>query len=316
MSGMAVIDWLSFTFEGFADCKFDIMVRTWLREWMQSPMVGERGNGLYGFEHSVTFSTMVDDLARGEIVPVAVMAWGGDRQKGRIYVSINGTGCSMVKDWPCVRRILESVKARITRADVAVDALDGEFTVEQAQAWYETKGFNAGGRTPSYKVEGDWLTATGAGRTFYVGRRENGKYARLYEKGRQLGNKESNWNRFEVELHNTDREIPHEIVTNPSAYFVGCYPCCEGLVDVGAERIKTIREEHSISLAKLRSHCRIAYGKLIHVLRFVHQDDEVQLLNDLTVEGIPRRLEKTALTVYSHGGPDDPDITSEVSNHG
>lgn len=314
MSGTAVIDWLSFTFDGYSDGKVDAMVRTWLREWMQSPMVGESGNGLYGFTNSVTFSTMADDLIRGEIVPVAVMAWGGERQRGRIYVSINGTGCSMIKDWPCVQRILETMKARITRADVAVDALDGEFTVEDAQAWYETKGFNAGGRTPTYKVEGDWLTPTGAGRTFYVGRRENGKYARLYEKGRQLGNRESSWNRFEVELHNVDREIPHDICTNPSAYFVGCYPCCEGLVDVGAERIKTIRAEHAISIGKLKSYCRIAYGKLIHVLRFVHQDDELQLLNDLTVEGIPRRLEKTALTVLSSRAPDDPELSEVIPN--
>lgn len=314
MSGTAVIDWLSFTFDGYTDGKVDALVRTWLREWMQSPMVGESGNGLYGFTNSVTFSTMADDLIRGEIVPVAVMAWGGERQRGRVYVSINGTGCGMVKDWPCLQRILETMKARITRADVAVDALDGEFTVEDAQAWYETKGFNAGGRTPTYKVEGDWLTPTGAGRTFYVGRRENGKYARLYEKGRQLGNRESTWNRFEVELHNVDREIPHDICTNPSGYFVGCYPCCEGLVDVGAERIKTLLAEHAISLGKLKSYCRIAYGKLIHVLRFVHQDDELQLLEDLTVQGIPRRLEKTALTVFSHGVPDDPVISEVIPN--
>lgn len=314
MSGTAVIDWLSFTFDGYSDGKVDSLVRTWLREWMQSGMVGESGNGLYGFTNSVTFSTMADDLIRGEFVPVAVMAWGGERQRGRVYVSINGTGCSMIKDWGCVQRILEAMRARITRVDVAVDALDGEFTVEQAQEWYETKGFNAGGRTPTYKVAGDWLTPTGSGRTFYVGKRENGKYARLYEKGRQLGNRESNWNRFEVEIHNVDREIPHDICTNPSAYFVGCYPCCEGLVDVGAERIKTLRAEHEISMGKLRGYCRIAYGKLIHVLRFVHKDDELQLLKDLTVEGIPRRLEKTALTVLSERGSDVPPTLGVIPN--
>lgn len=313
MSGVAVLDWLSFTFEGYSDGRIDNMVRTWLREWMQSPMVGESGNGLYGFTQSVTFSTMVDDLARGETVPVAVLAWGGDKQRGRVYVSINGTGCSLIKDWPCVQRILETMKARITRADVAVDALEGEFTVDQAQAWYEGGGFNAGGRTPTYKVEGDWLTPTGAGRTFYVGRRENGKYARMYEKGRQLGNRHSAWNRFEVELHNADRVIPYDICTRPGEYFAGCYPCCVGLVDVGAERIKTLREEGAISLAKLRGYCRIAYGKLIHVLRFVHQDDELQLLKDLTVTGIPRRLEKSALTVY-RGGPDDPALLEVIPN--
>lgn len=314
MSGTAVIDWLSFTFEGFSDGNVDQMVRTWLREWMQNPMIGHEGNGLYGFEKSVTFSTMADDLIRGELVPVAVMAWGGDRQRGRVYVSINGAGCSMVKDWGCVMRIVSSIRARITRADLAVDALEGEFDIGTAQAWYEGKGFNSGGRTPTYKVEGDWLTPTGAGRTFYVGRRENGKFARIYEKGKQLGNRFSPWTRFEVELHNVDRVIPYDVITEPSKYFAGCYPVCEGLVDVGAERIRTSREEHAISLDRLRSYCRIAYGKLIHVLRFVHKDDAM-ILEDLTVEGFPRRLEKTALTVYCTGGPDDP-IDIRSSEHG
>lgn len=311
MSGTAVIDWLSFTFQGWSDVGesgIAGMIRCWLREWMQEPLAGDVGNGLYGFEHSVTFYS----LKESEEVPVAVCAWGGKNQGGRIYLSINGTGCSLIKDWLCVRRIVESVKGKITRVDVAVDALNGEFTTDDAVTWYAEGGFNAGGRTPSYKMEGAWGEGKGLysrdGRTFYVGRRQNGKYARIYEKGKQLGNSWSVWNRFEVELHDRDRVIPYDVITNPSVYFSGCYPCCEGLVDVGAERVKTLREEMEISMQRLMSHCRIAYGKLLHVLRVQSPDDLSQIVDELAVEGIPRRLEKSALTALTYGGSAAPPL--------
>ncbi len=312
-NGTAVIDWLSFTFKGFSDQSVGAMVRIWLQEWMQMPICGEEGNGMHGFKNSVTFQT----VKLGELLPVCVIAWGGKNQRGKIYVSINGSGCSIIKDWPCVRRIVESIDATITRCDVAVDALNGEFSLEDAHKWYEEKGFNAGGRKPLYSVTGDWLTPTGAGRTFYVGRRTNGKYARIYEKGKQLGNRDSIWTRFEVEIHNQDREIPHEIISAPSAYFSGCYPCCEGLVNVGAERIKTSREEHEIGLERLKSYCRIAYGKLIHVMRFnmSTRDELADIVDELAVEGVPRRLGKTSLMAIENGGAAPLEI-ERSSNHG
>ncbi len=313
MSGTAVIDWFSFTFDGsFLDSSPGIFFRDFLQGCMNSPICGEDGNGLFGFSHSANFQT----VRLGELMPVAVVAWGGKNQRNKIYVSINGSGCSLIGDWRKVKRLVESFDATITRVDVAVDALHGEFNLESAQAWYESNGFNCGGRQPLYSVAGDWLTPTGAGRTFYVGKRKNGKYCRIYEKGKQLGNRESDWTRFEVEIHNTDREIPYDIISHPSEYFSGAYPCCEGLVEHGAQRIKTLRAEHEISLEHLKTYCRIAYGKLINVLRFsdTSQDADSVLLDDLAVDGVPRRLGKTSLTVLNNGGAAPPEILKERHN--
>lgn len=312
--GTAVIDWFSFTFDGvFVDGDPGAMFRGLLQQWMNSPICGDEGNGLHGFETSVQFQT----VRLGELMPVAVVAWGGKNQKNKVYVSINGSGCSLITDWRKPKRFVESVGADITRTDVAVDALQGEFNVDDAARWYGEKGFNAGGRKPLYSVNGDWLESTGAGRTFYVGRRVNGKYCRIYEKGKQLGNRESPWTRFEVELHNTDREIPYDILSNPSKYFAGSYPCCEGLVEHGAQRIKTLRAEHEISLEHLVTYCKVAYGKLIHVLRFnaTTQDEESKLLDELAVKGVPRRLGKTSLTVLHNRGTAPPEIHKE-QHHG
>lgn len=312
--GTAVIDWYSFTFDAVhVDGDIGAMIRGFLQDWMDSPICGDEGNGLFGFKHSVTFQT----VRLGELLPVAVVAWGGINQRNKVYVSINGSGCSLINDWRKPKRFAESVEATITRTDVAVDALKGEFNVDDAAKWYAESGFNAGGRKPLYSVNGDWLETTGAGRTFYVGRRVNGKYCRIYEKGKQLGNRESPWTRFEVELHNTDREIPYEILSNPSEYFAGAYPCCQGLVKHGAQRIKTLRAEHEISLEHLVTYCKVAYGKLIHVLRFsaTTQDEESKLLDELAVKGVPRRLGKTSLTVLHNRGTPPPEI-QRSSNHG
>lgn len=312
--GTAVIDWFSFTFDGFfVDGSPGAIFQDFLQQWMDSPICGDDGNGLHGFEHSVQFQT----VRLGELLPVAVVAWGGKNQKGKIYVSINGSGCSLINDWRKPKRFVESVGATITRVDVAVDALHGEFTLDTAQEWYDNKGFNAGGRRPLYSVAGDWLTPTGAGRTFYVGRRKNGKYCRIYEKGKQLGNRDSAWTRFEVELHNTDREIPYDIISHPSEYFSGAYPCCEGLVQHGAQRIKTLRAEFEISLEHLVTFAKIAYGKVFHVLRFnaTTQDELIAVLDEMTVVGVPRRLGKTSLTVLSNRGTAPPEIPKE-QHHG
>jgi len=312
--GEAVIDWFSFTFDGvFVDQEPGDLFRGFFQQWFGTGVCGQVGNGLFGFKHSVSFET-----ARfGEVVPVAVVAWGGTNQNNKIYVSINGSGCSLINDWRKPKRFVESVNATLTRVDVAVDALNGEFNLDKAQEWYDNKGFNAGGRKPLYSVAGDWLTPTGAGRTFYVGRRKNGKYCRIYEKGKQLGNKDSTWTRFEVEIHNTDREIPYDIISHPSEYFSGAYPCCEGLVEHGAQRIKTLRAEHEISLEHLVHYCKVAYGKLIHVMRFnaETQDQDSMLLDELAVKGVPRRLGKTSLTVLSNGGSAPAEI-KRSSNHG
>lgn len=290
MTGTAVIDWLSFTFLEFAGAEVASMCRLWLQEWLGCQVGGEEGNGMHGFTKSVKFYRQ----HLGSLIPIGIVAWGGENQKGRVYVSINGSGCMLIQDWWNVRRILESLKARMTRVDVAVDAMNGEFNPFDAVEWYGAGGFTGRGRRPKYKVEGDWMEDLGLGKTFYVGKRENGKYARLYEKGKQLGDPTSNWSRFEVEIHNVDREIPYAILTNPSEYFAGSYPCCEGLVNVGAERILTMQKEHEISLNRLVSYCRQAYGRLVYVLRSGDQDDS-EIISELSVQGIPRRLEKTSL---------------------
>jgi phage replication initiation protein len=291
----AVVDWLSFTFTEWDSKGLVPMVRNWLASWSGGePIVGEGGNGLHGYSHSVMLYSVVNH----QPVVIGVVAWGGNN--GTAYLSLNGTYCGMVCYWDLVANTLEAIKAKLTRVDVAVDAMDGEFSVEDACEWYRENGFTGNGRRPSHSTEGDWLDGDAPrGRTLYVGKREHGKYARIYEKGKQLGNPDSDWTRFEVEVKNRDRVIPYDILRRPAEYFAGTYPCAAPLVDVGAERIRTTRAEGEISLSRMRAYCKSAYGRLVHVLRLV-TPDHVELLESLAIVGVPRRLEKSALLQHHH----------------
>ncbi len=53
---------------------------------------------------------------------------------------------------------------------------------------------------------------------------------RIYEKGKQLGDPESPWVRWELELHNTDREIPFDVLLQPGRYVAGAYPATAPLM--------------------------------------------------------------------------------------
>lgn len=300
--GVAVVDWLTFTLSAreWTSAGLVPMIRTWLSSWAGgAPIMGEGANGLHGYEFSVRLYSHVNH----QVALIGIVAWGGNA--GTAFVQLNGTYCGLVRHWDLIANTLECVKAKLTRVDLAVDALEGEFSIEDAREWYRGDGFTAGGRRPTHSCEGDWLELPDEdvqhrrGRTLYVGRRENGKFARVYEKGKQLGNPYSSWVRFEGELKARDRVIPYDILRRPGEHFAGLYPCAEALVDVGAERIRTIREESEISLERLTVLCRSAYGRLIHVLR-VRTSDHAELLDSLDVEGVPRRLEKSALLLQNH----------------
>ena len=73
--------------------------------------------------------------------------------------------------------------------------------MEDVVALYHQGAFNRGGRPPKLKEAGDWIKHCGYGRTLYLGARGNGKFLRIYEKGKQLGDRTSPWIRYEVELH-------------------------------------------------------------------------------------------------------------------
>ncbi len=303
----AIVDWLTVTFlpavagEGFAH-------RVWqvVSTLLGGSVVGQESAGRYGYAHGVEFSV----VAYGSLVPVGRLDWGGDRHGGRARLDLSGSGCGRVRDWRCVRSwIEEQDDPTLTRVDLAVDCLAGEFGVEDARSWYEAGEFHSGGRVPRHSCPGDWFNPAYRGgegirygRTLEVGRRVNGKMLRAYEKGRQLGDSDSDWTRFEVELRNIDRDLPLDVLTDCDRYFAGAYECLRRVLPVAGERIKTHQAEGEIALGELVTFTRAAYGQLITVLR--GKLDAGQVLDLLCREGLPRRLQRSSLTAFHQLGAD------------
>lgn len=296
LSSGAKVDWLTVTWYPDPDEHVPALVHDFLQSVLGSVHgVESEGGGMFGYARGVRFFV---DL-QGVEHHVARLDFGGNHHKGRARLDLSGSACSLVKDWRSVQAWVSGLfQYTLTRVDLAVDCLLGEFTVEDARDWYLAGDFNAGtsGRRPRHSLVGDWL-APRHGRTLEVGRRENGKMLRAYEKGRQLGDSASSWTRFEVELRNKDRDLPLDVLTRCDEYFVGAYRCLSRLLDAAAQRIATHQKEGEISIQQLVSFARSAYGQLFHVLRA--RLDVGEVLEEISRPGVPRRLERASLAGFN-----------------
>lgn len=288
----ALIDALAFSVVP-PDEKSYVWVLEQMAKFVPLPKVEQRA-GLFGFRHSAR----IGDGA-------GVIAWGGESQRGRVYFSLMGKGCSMVSDWAGLAEWLEAHGAVIKRADVAYDDFTGKLlSIAWAIDQYRHDGFNAGGRKPSHECIGDWLSGEQStkGRTLGIGNRSSGKYARCYEKGKQLGDVTSAWTRIEVEWRAQDRHIPYDILTRPGHYLAGAYPCLAFLSEEQSI-IQTVatgaRIAFDTAVANAKQHC----GKLVNLLLNVVGGDYAEVVERLIRPGFPARIDP-----YSYHVNADPTI--------
>lgn len=205
-------------------------------------------------------------IALGEQV-LAVYATGGEAMRGKSRLELQGTYCSACQHWDYWGNWMRTVPGvKITRVDLCADLLGGEIGVEAAVQHWRNGGFTCGGRPPSLHLHGPWVEDDGSGRTVYVGARASGKMWRIYEKGRQLGDKASPWVRWEVELRAEQREIPVDVLFEPAAYFAGQAPIAGWIAQVAAQAIRAIRRGATIRLEHIVQHARRAYGHVVDYL--------------------------------------------------
>ena len=284
----AKVDWINATFpapslsvEGFVSLFSRMLGR---------PVSAIEGRGMLGFEKSIQL------LAHhaAERSAIGCLAFGGEAQGGRWLFQLTGQGCGFVTDWESLADLLESLGARLTRVDLAVDFFEGEYTVDDALCIHECDGFTQPGKmAPKTRIDGDWFGGQD-GRTFYVGKAKNGKMLRVYEKGRQLGDADSEWTRFEVQLGNRDREIPFDVLTRRDAFFAGAYPALADLVDEAAQRIPTCRPDAKLTLAHLGFHLKRCYGKVINAMTKHAGATNAELIEGVTIMSLPRRLDHSS----------------------
>lgn len=199
----------------------------------------------------------------GEIGPQ--LAWVGIHQStGKWMVDISGECCPFW-DFQKLSHILQLESCTLTRLDLAADDYDGVCGVPYAMRIYKLDGFITNGRNPSTK----FISEQGA-RTFYIGRRENGKQLCIYEKGKQLKSEEHpDWVRWELRLGNKDRIIPYEAMREPARYFLGSFhplpSIFPNLTNATPEHISTkAKEKASGDLAHGLFHLRRCFGPVLH----------------------------------------------------
>jgi phage replication initiation protein len=287
---VAHVDWLSLTVHPpIAEGRG---VLNWLMKHLKevcclpAPLIHDTRKGWNGYEHRFEICE-----AGRDGVKYGLFAFGGKRQRGTAHISLNAQACARIKDWNKVSAWGKTVHGKITRLDLAHDDLQGEtFTMGNMVEWYSQGKFNAGGRQPASFLHGDWPVAGSPdGRTMEIGRRINGKMLRIYEKGKQLGDRNSPWVRVELELRGKNRLVPWEAVSEPGKYLAGSYPCLNFLT-LRQEKIKTISKAAAISYEDSVTHARSMCGKLVNVMMQENGGDAFEVVNQLKRDGVPERL--------------------------
>jgi len=277
-ASIAQVDWLAFTIRP-GNGRDVAWLRAQLQEVFNLPADAWRvsSRGWMGYTQRI------------DLGDFGLSAHGGERQRGTMHVELNAQACALVADWEGARAWGESLGARIMRLDLAHDDFEGlHVNIDIARAWYEGGQFNANGRPPRAKLIDD--CGSGEGKTLYIGARENGKLARLYEKGKAQGDPQSPWFRVEVEWRSRSRLIPWDALVRPGQYLAGAYPCLQYL-SAPQEKIRTIQKAVGITYQQMVRWVRTYAGKSLNVMTHVYRGDCESVLREVLREGVPKRLQ-------------------------
>jgi len=255
-----------------------------------SPAVN-RNMGKYGYKYS---------FALGQTS--ALFAHGGNRDTG--FLSLSGESCHRIPDWPrLVNYLQHTLKAHITRWDGAFDDFMGIHSVDNALEMFKQGLFNSGGREPLMDQRGNWVKPDGRGRTLYIGSSKNGKLARIYEKGMQLGLPYQPWVRWEVQLGSRDRIIPWEAVLEPGKYLAGSYINALSWISEEQSRIRTLQNTATLSYEHLTHWHKNSWGKHINAMMMKEGENAYKVIELLRRDGLPARLDLPILPIYGRVMP-------------
>lgn len=302
----AFVDWINFTVDVSAFEWDDKQVD--LSEEQMILDASLRLEGIFGFGITKQLPNGRNFYHRAYEVggTFGFLAVGGQRDTAMVSISGQGLAAALpgwenrLHAW--LTSLPEGKRAKLTRIDVAHDLYDGEYTVDKAYEDYAEGGASCSGREPCCEHRGDWHKPNGSGRTFYISKRTNGKFARVYEKGKQLGDASSAWVRIEVEFKSVDRILPFDLLLRPGQYLAGAYPMFE-FVSATQKRIETIKKSveatYNSTCVWLKRQCGTALG----FVREMHDTaDEVMEL--LAVRGrIPARFKAAGPSLEDAGEP-------------
>lgn len=235
-------------------------------------------------------------------------------QRSTVLVMLSGEGCAAAREgWESrLHDFLTKCgsRAKLTRVDLSHDFYHGElhgpvkpgqllgYSVDQADSEYDQGLFCSGGRMPEIEHRGNWKRPNGKGRTLYIGSRQSGKYCRIYEKGKQLGDKSSSWCRVEVEVKSINRIIPFDVLLRPGEYLAASYPAF-AMLSERQERILTTQKSTEIKYDAMVRYVERQCGAAINVMCEIEIDIETVIEKIRKLDCIPARLK---IPGYQFGG--------------
>jgi phage replication initiation protein len=246
---------------------------------------------------------------------VGLVAWGGEHQRGWVHVSLTGVGCEWVPDWDSVPDALETLAGLdYRRCDIALDTKDRSVTHETVLDAYRAGGFNTSGRPP--KCQLILSEDPSDGRTIYVGSRENDKFFRAYEKGKQLrstfkipgdlvsidGCPVDDLYRIELELKAKTGPLPSDLIKRRDQYLAGAYPYLQHVMcDVLPEVMLIDRKTNpTLELASALENIRRQYGSTIFTGLVAMHGDIGALMSKITGEHHNEALLRAGVLLVDH----------------
>ena len=264
--------------------------------------VHERKVGLNRYDRS--FKLGVPEVGKADsLANYGFVCIGGNNNT--VMVSLTGTGLgAAVSGWESrLKEFAQSLQDKysdrafkITRVDLAKDFFNGEYDIESMLQDYYDGGFTLNKKRPTLFKDGyGWENpeCLGEGRTIYIGKRKNSRYIRGYEKGKQLGDPNSPWFRFELELKSADLIIPLDVLTNPGNY-LALYPAISrnsAFRGVQPKKIELKAKVKNITFAHVVKWFIRQNSRILNLFKQLHISDEkiIGLRNVNT--GIVKRLE-------------------------
>ncbi|WP_165394502.1 replication initiation factor domain-containing protein [Pseudoxanthomonas winnipegensis] len=199
-------------------------------------------------------------------------------------IELTGEGCRQyeassgndhAQRWSLLASLLGAADARLTRIDIAADDYLGQYPVQWALERYNDGSFDRRGQRPKARLIDDMGNRTG--KTLYIGSRKSEQQLRVYEKGREQGNQDSEWVRYEGEFHASNRrELPLEMLVDPAPYLVGTYPVLDFVGGIG-ERLRYATEKLLANCMRAVKAFRHQYGPLVNAMLHASGGDEAML---------------------------------------
>lgn len=281
----AFVDFLGVTFKARDESSIRAFVESLLRNWFgEGVEIEDSGRGFRGYDVKL------------DIPGIGYAAYGGNADT--LHIEISGEGCAQVRDWRDVIDTIDQRQGKLTRVDVAADDRTGErVNIAWAKQAYHDGQFNpARGASPNAQLIDDM--GSGKGCTLYVGSRESGKLCRVYEKGKQQGDKTSSWVRVEVEYRAVHRELPLQMLRDPAAYLAGSYPA---FADWNVEQMRpvTVAFDNAAKLEKAVAHAKKQAGRLIHALVTLNGGSITDAVARIYRPELPKRLKGVVRTLQS-----------------